>query len=50
MGAVEQVDGYGASLTILTKAAAFATAYPAVFYRNKYDYTVSGLIKEIVNY
>ena len=39
--------GYGASLSLLPRAAAFSTAYPGVFFRQRYDFTVKGLIKEI---
>lgn len=39
--------GYGASLSLLPRAAAYSTAYPGVFFRKHYNYTVSALIKEI---
>ena len=39
--------GYGASLSLIPRAAAYSTAYPGVFFRDKYTYTVKDLITEI---
>jgi hypothetical protein len=47
MAPSETPFGYGASLSLIPRAVAFSTAYPAVFHRKKYDYTVKELIKEI---
>lgn len=41
--------GYGASLSLLPRAAAYSTAYPGVFFRDRYDYSVKGLVEEITD-
>jgi hypothetical protein len=39
--------GYGASLSLLPRAAAFSTAYPGVFFQKRYNHTVKSLVAAI---